>query len=409
MGDSDSQVVAVKDDEFFMPAEWEPHAACILLYPHNPDTYYRLPQAQAEVLHLARTIASKGGEPVWLLCKTAEIAKALEKQQLPAPDNNNIVVGVCPSNDTWARDTAPTFLCSRNKNSNNTLVGLDWQFNAYGGPKDGCYWPCDDDQKIATNLCQQLPQIWTQLTGYSTTPPTVHCRSVPLILEGGSIHTNGRSTLLTTQECLLHPNRNPTLSQADIQKLLLEQTGSNHIIWLPHGLAYDDDTNGHVDNFCAYCRSHNVVLAWTDDAQHDPENYQRCRKAWAVLQQPQHGVHQIHKLYLPSPPLVYQANEVHPTDNDADDDDNNKHNNDQSSSTVDRTVGQRLAASYINFYIANKAVLVPQFGCHEYDRRALETLRPLFAPTREVVGVPSREILLGGGNLHCVTQQIPKP
>jgi agmatine deiminase len=399
-----------------MPAEWAPHAACILLYPHLVDNFDRLEQARAQVLQVAQTIASAdgGGEPVWLLCRDEETAAGIRTKLLSMPaltagkttgkddsssSQQSIVVGVCPSNDTWARDTAPTFCISPD---NQRLVALDWKFNAYGGPEEGCYWPCDLDQAIAERVSKQLPQLLLQLqpelqlhSKDETIVTQVTHVPAPLVLEGGSIHTDGEGTILTTEECLLHPNRNPDLTRIQIEDLLKQHLGASKIIWLPYGLAFDEDTNGHVDNFACFAAPAHVLLAWTDDQERDPENYQRCRAAHRILMETTDSLNrpfQITKLYLPSPPLCYQSDEV---------------NAPKQVTAVERVVGQRLAASYVNFYIANNAVLVPQFGVSPTDRHAVETLQDIF-PGRQVVGVASREILLGGGNIHCITQQVPR-
>ena len=469
---------------YVMPAEWSRHAACLILYPHSTATYpgRRLRQAQAQVRAVARAIATHGDEEVIFLCRTnhhhddnndnnhnddddTERERLVEEMRrmmimLPPeqehqngppeqehqngppspPPPRRIHCLVCPSNDTWARDTAPTFVWQTNQkegddnNNDNTtvLVGLDWDFNAYGGPIEGCYWPCEADQQIAKTVCQLL-STWSLSSNSSSTLSSlpIPSISVPLVLEGGSIHTNGHGTMLTTQECLLHPNRNPHLTQAQIETIVGTFTGCPHWIWLPHGLHGDDDTNGHIDNWACFVQANQVVLAWTDDEQHDAENYHRCRTACRILQAS--TTHDgtpliVHKLYLPSPPLYYtkqdeeeeEDDDNYDDDDDDDDDDNNNKNigdggeaattttTTTTTTAVPRHVGQRLAASYINFYIANAAVIVPQFGgtAADTDAQALETLQTLFAD-RTVVGVDSRAILWGGGNIHCITQQVP--
>ena len=361
-----------------MPAEWEAHKACILLYPHNTETYPYLSRAQSQVLQVARSIAQQGGEQVWLICRDEDTVNDLKESS-----SENLLLSCVPSNDTWARDTAPTFCL----NEKNELVAVDWQFNAYGGPEEGCYWPCDLDQALAWKICEQFPTV------LDTSAVSKHVR-VPLILEGGSIHSDGQGTLLVTAECLLHPNRNPTKSQSEIEQILKVNLGAAKIVWLPQGLAFDEDTNGHVDNFACFVRPGVILLAWTDDTERDLENFQRCRAAQAVLGQTTDAMgrtFEIHKLYLPSPPLFYSDQDVKAPDG---------------MKAVGREAGQRLAASYVNFYIANSAVVVPQFGVAESDQAALKKLQELF-PDRKAVGVPSREILLGGGNIHCITQQVP--
>jgi agmatine deiminase len=382
----------------YMPAEWHPHVACLLLCPHNPATF-RLEKVTAEFLQVARAIAGPGQEDVLLFCHDEH---QLREYEAATADDARITCTLCVSNDSWARDTGPTFVlatCTTQGDSSTTsLVGLDWEFNAYGGPVEGCYWPCEQDRHVA----QRMIEVLTERAVGATAGAMVTHRSVPLVLEGGSIHTDGQGTILTTQECLLHPNRNPGLSPAEIEQAVLQATGGTTLIWLETGLAHDEDTNGHVDNWACFCRPGHVILAWTDDAVHQADNYQRCRRSLAQLEAAKDAAGcflTVHKLYLPSP-MAYAADEVAsltvPTPTAS-----------NPAVVQPREVGEVLAASYVNFYIANATVIVPQFGDPVYDDKALETLRPLF-PDRTVVGVPSREILIGGGNLHCITQQVPQ-
>jgi agmatine deiminase len=396
-------------DSYFMPAEWTPHAACLILYPHNPATF-RVPLAQAAVRNIARAIAKEGKERVVLFCKSpaqaSQLQDDLQKESESIDDDPaaKILIKVCPSNDTWARDTGPTFVMSRSlkhtsssastANSHRQIIrGLHWDFNAYGGPEEGCYWPCELDRQVAVGMCRELSAT-DDLRQFK-----FDTQSIPLILEGGSIHTDGQGTILTTKECLLHSNRNPEKSQPEIQDIVLKATGCTKMIWLEEGLANDDDTNGHIDNFACFVQPAVVILAWTDDATRDSENYRRCRVALQILESETDASGRpltVHKLYLPSP-MVYSREEVESLQTTVCDD---------GTVVAPREVGEPMAASYVNFYIANAAVIVPQFGDTAADAKALETLGPLF-PDRQVVGVASREILLGGGNIHCITQQLP--
>jgi len=411
---------------YFMPAEWEKHSACLILFPHNPDTF-RVEKASQEIVNLAMAIATTGQEPVYFLCKDAtsaqlasEMVQCTNQQQ---PELAPIFTVICPSNDTWARDTCPTFvLRQRAKDVRQELIGLDWDFNAYGGPEEGCYWPCNDDQKIASMICS--PRTTHQQAsvvgiGESTTTSLLAkslsitaSLPIPMILEGGSIHTDGEGTLLTTRECLLNENRNPHLSQDQIESILKISLGIEKVLWLPFGLDADEDTNGHVDNFCCFVEPGHVLLAWTDinddddddedddDDDGSPNNYQRCRMAQEYLQSTVDAKGRsirITKLYLPNECLRYTQEE-------------------SESLGIEETIretDERMAASYINFYIANQAILVPQFATdskdeelQKTDQMALETLQSVF-PNRKAIGIPSKEILLGGGNIHCQTQQVP--
>lgn len=158
---SDSSAEKISSN-LLMPAEWSPHQACLILYPHNPQTF-RLKQAQGEVLRVAKAIAREGNETVFMICKDHEQAKQVrEKIQ-----DDKVYIYVCPSDDTWVRDTGPTLCWNSQRNE---LVGLDWDFNAYGGPVEGCYWPCDKDKEIAANICKNVLNV--------------NSYSIPMILEG---------------------------------------------------------------------------------------------------------------------------------------------------------------------------------------------------------------------------------
>jgi agmatine deiminase len=244
----------------YMPAEWTNHSACLILFPHNIGTF-RVEKASKEIINLAFLIATVGREAVYLLCKDESDAKIVLKQveteksqrgyssKNNKNDNNNnddipIYVDICPSQDTWARDTAPIFVWQQRGKKTTTkeekqmgqLIGLDWDFNAYGGPDEGCYWPCTDDRKIARNICNSN----NNNNSLSLKLNINKSISIPMILEGGSVHTDGEGTLLTTSECLNNPNRNPHLSQSEIEIILIHALGVTKVLWLPHGLDADE-------------------------------------------------------------------------------------------------------------------------------------------------------------------------
>jgi agmatine deiminase len=212
----------------------------------------------------------------------------------------------------------------------------------------------------------------------------------PFVLEGGSIHVDGEGTLITTRECLLNPNRNPDLSQAQIESLLVDYLNITKIIWLNRGI-YNDETSGHVDNICCFIRPGEVALAWTDD-QTDPQ-YEISLENFELLQAATDARGRklkIHRVHLPNPILITQEESG---------------GVDHIEGTLPRQAGDRLAASYINFYLCNGGAIVPTFN-DPLDTPALQQLQQLM-PERKVVGVYAREILLGGGNVHCITQQQP--
>lgn len=354
-------------DGFYMPAEWAPHARTWMLWPERPDNW-RLgaKPAQATFVAVARAIARF--EPVSVGVSAAQYDNACAQLEHPA-----IRVLEISSDDAWVRDTGPTFVV----NGQGAVRGIDWQFNAWGGLQGGLYWPWQRDDQVAAKILaiEGLPRY----------------RTDGFVLEGGAIHVDGEGTLLTTEECLLNPNRNPQWDRAAIEAQLGDYLGVRQIIWLPQGL-YNDETDGHIDNFCCFVRPGEVLLAWTDDPQ-DP-NWARCRAALAVLEQSRDAAGRsltVHRMPIPGP-LHVSAEECAGIDRVA--------------GSQPREAGLRLAASYINFLIVNGGIIAPCFD-DPCDAEAAAILRRLF-PEREVRMVPGREILLGGGNIHCITQQQPR-
>ncbi|XP_073040481.1 agmatine deiminase isoform X2 [Primulina eburnea] len=285
-------------------------------------------------------------------------------------------------NDSWLRDTGPTFVVKNRitdtENQGSRIAGIDWNFNGYGGVDEGCYqdWSLD---LLITRKVLEIEKL----------PRFPHS----MILEGGSIHVDGEGTCLTTEECLLNKNRNPGLTKRQIEDELKSYLGVKKVIWLPHGLFGDDDTNGHIDNMCCFVRPGAVLLSWTDDDS-DPQ-YERSVEALSVLAKATDAKGrklEIIKLHVPGP--------LYMTDEEAS-------ALEQDGNATPRVAGMRLAASYVNFYIANGAIIAPQFGDEKWDDQALRVLSLAF-PDREIVGVAgAREIVLGGGNIHCITQQQP--
>jgi agmatine deiminase len=249
-------------------------------------------------------------------------------------------------------------------------------FNAWGGLEGGLYFPWDKDDAVAQKVLE--------IEGRDR-------YRAPFVLEGGAIHVDGQGTLITTEECLLNRNRNPRLTRAEIERLLQRYLGVEAIIWIGKGV-YRDETDGHVDNLCAYTRPGEVVLTWTEVRQ-DPQ-YEISREACERLMQARDARGRrlkVHKLLQPGP-LRMTKSEAEGVD--------------ASQGSQPREAGARLAASYVNFYLGNRRVVVPLLDPRR-DGAALRKLKSLF-PRREIVGVPGREILLGGGNIHCITQQVPR-
>ena len=357
-------------DGFSMPAEFAPHRATVLIWPVRPGSWGRDPSAaQKAFLDVITEIAQ--GEEVYLLAGSADFAAA----KTAVANLPRVTVLEIESDDAWARDVGPTFVTS-----GNTLRGISWKFNAWGGAVDGLYAQWDKDDAVAPALCAALG---------------VDCYDAGnFVLEGGSIHVDGEGTLLTTEACLLSAGRNPHLTREQIEARLAEYLGIRKVLWLPRGI-YQDETNEHVDNVCAFTAPGEVVLAWTDN-QDDPQ-YPLSKAGLDYLNSVTDAAGRklkIRLLPIPDHPICCTEADCAAYDFAPGED--------------MREPGDRLAGSYANFYVANSAVLVPQFGGENAasDARALDILREAF-PGRKVVGIDARAILLGGGNIHCITQQIP--
>jgi len=293
------------------------------------------------------------------------VSSQFENARRRLPDQVRVVE--ISSNDAWMRDVGPTFVV----NGEGTVRGVDWGFNAYGG----LYFPWDLDDRVARKVLEI-----ERLDRYRA----------PLVTEGGALHVDGQGTLLAVESCVLNPNRNPGLSREQVAAYLKNYLDVDTIIWLPQGV-HNDETGGHVDNLCCFLRPAEVLLTWTDDRS-DPQ-HEISREAFEILNHARdargrpltvHKVHQPGPLFLTEEECRYMET---------------------SEEGYSRRAGERMAASYVNFYFADGAAVVPQFD-DPYDEPALETLRRLL-PEREVVGVQGREILIGGGNIHCITQQQP--
>jgi agmatine deiminase len=351
-------------DGFYMPAEFAKHAGTWMLWPQRPDNW-RLgaKPAQKAFIDVATTIAQF--EPVTMGVNHDQLNNA--RQMLPP----HIRVVEVSNNDSWMRDCGPTFVTDWN----GIICGIDWIFNAWGGLYNGLYFPWDLDEGVASKVCEI---------------ESVDYYKAPIVLEGGSIYVDGEGTCITTAECLLSPGRNPDLTQAQIESYLKDYLNVEKVLWIPRGV-YLDETTGHVDNIACFLRPGVIALTWTDDKS-DPQ-YERSVEAFDFLMSrtdAQNRQLKVHKIHQPAPIFI--------TPDEAE-------GVDAMEGSLPRKAGDRMAASYINFYRCNLGAVVPVFG-DPHDEIALTLLQKLM-PKHKVVGVPTREILLGGGNIHCVTQQQP--
>jgi len=353
------------DDGFRMPAEYEPHDGCWMLWPERPDNWRNgAKPAQAAFVAVASAIAT--GEPVTVGVSAGQFENA--RARLPPA----VRVVELSSNDAWMRDCGPTFVIDRSGRRR----GVQWSFNAWGGLDAGLYFPWDLDAAVAQKVLE--------IEGAER-------YRAPFVLEGGAIHVDGEGTCLTTEECLLNPNRNGGMSRADVEEMLRRYLGIETVIWLGKGV-HLDETGGHIDELACFTSPGHVLLTWTEDRS-DPQ-YEISADALERLEAARdaHGrALTVHKIVQPGP-LYLSAEEAAGIDVRA--------------GSQPRPAGLRLAASYVNFYIANRCIVMPRYG-ERTDAAARRLLERLF-PTRTVIALPTREVLLGGGNIHCITQQVPR-
>ncbi len=325
-----------------MPAEWERHSRCWMAWPCRPETFAGgIDAACAAYAEVAQSIAQF--EPVAMICNQADVA------EVSLACGPGIEVLPMPISDSWIRDTGPSFVVD----DAGRVAGVDWGFNAWGNN----YPDHQVDADLAKRMLEHLG-----LPRYQA----------PLILEGGSFHVDGEGTLITTEECLLNPNRNPNLGKAEIEQHLKDYLGVRQVIWLGRGYE-QDETDGHIDEIACFARP-GVVLALTTDDTGDPnfkifqDNLDRLKAARDA-----HG-REIEVVPLRQP-----------------------HRRDHN--------GVRLTLSYTNFYIANGGIVMPAYE-DAADDEAFRTLRKVF-PDREVLQVLALDIVKGGGGIHCITQQQP--
>ncbi|KAK4485810.1 hypothetical protein RD792_008457 [Penstemon davidsonii] len=331
------------EHEYYMPPEWVPHSHCWIGWPERPDNW-REHGVHAQLVFANVASAISRFEPVTVCASSAQWKNA--RTQLP----EHIRVVEMSMNDSWLRDTGPTFVVRNSISSNDKLrskiAGIDWNFNSYGGIDEGCYQDWSLDLLIARKVLEieKIPRF-----------------SHSMILEGGSIHVDGEGTCLTTEECLLNKNRNPGLTKLQIEDELKAYLGVEKIIWLPRGLFGDDDTNGHIDNMCCFVRPGVVLLSWTDD-ESDP-HYERAIEALSILNNVTDAKgrkFEVIKLHVPGPLYMSEEEAAGLEQDDGD--------------AKARLPGSRIAASYVNFYLANKAIITPQFGDKKWDDEAVRVL-----------------------------------
>lgn len=340
-----------KELGFYFPAEFAQHEATWLSFPHKEaswpgkiDTIY--PNYSVFVKELA--LSEKVRVNVNDQAMKAFAVKHFEKAGV---DMKQVEFFIHPTNDAWCRDHGPAFLL--NKKSSEKVI-VDWGYNAWGNK----YPPYDLDDVIPTLIAKQfnLPVFYPGI-----------------VMEGGSVEFNGKGTLLTSTACLLNPNRNPHLNQEQIEKYLCDYYGAEQILWVDEGII-GDDTDGHIDDTVRFVNE-NTVLTVVEEKKND-ENYELLQHNLKQLKQMRLlDGQQLNIVELPMPDLIIYEE-------------------------------QPLPASYANFYIANKSVIVPTYRCAK-DDKALQIIQQCF-PDRKVVGIDSTDIIWGLGSFHCLSQQEPK-
>lgn len=357
-----------KADGFRMPGEFEPQSQIWTGWPYRGDVWPGFARpVQKTMAEVIKAIAEF--EPVTVLCCESHYDYCRSE----LPQSKNIRIVEMSYDDAWLRDNGATFVV----NDKGELRGVDWDFNAWGGLEEGFYFPWDKDDKVAKKMLEI---------------ERVDRYKADFVLEGGSIHSDGEGTVLTTEECLLEHNSNSEMDKEAYTAALCDYLGADKVIWVPKGIAYDS-VYGHVDNMVCFVRPGVLVMSWCDDPE--DEQYAISREVYDFLSEQTDAKgrkFEIHKIHQPRP-LYTTREEVESwayTD-----------------ATTSYVAGDRIAATYINFLIVNGGIIAPSFDDPEHDKLATEKLAELF-PGRRVVSVPSRQIILGGGCIHCMTQQQPK-
>ncbi|QQL49860.1 agmatine deiminase family protein [Mucilaginibacter ginkgonis] len=332
------------------PAEWAPHTATWLSWPHKEESWPgKIGMIYSKYCEFIKVVAE--GEKVRINVKD-DLMETFAKQQLEmaGADLSNIEFYHFPTNDAWCRDHGPAFLIN---SQTKEKVIVDWGYNAWGNK----YPPYDLDDVIPTRIAKEFDL------------PVYH---PGIVMEGGSVDFNGAGTVLTTTACLLNPNRNPHLSKEQIEEYLRNFYGVKQVLWLGDGIV-GDDTDGHIDDITRFVNEDTVVTVVEDDPEDD--NYHLLQENLEALKKMRLlDGRQLNIVELPMPDAVEYDS-------------------------------QRLPASYANFYIANSAVVVPIYRCDK-DQLALDILIKCF-PDRKVVGIDSTDIIWGLGSFHCLSQQEP--
>ncbi|MBA2652085.1 MAG: agmatine deiminase family protein [Tatlockia sp.] len=338
-------MITPKQAGYKMPAEWHPHASCWMAWPSHQESWAAIGFERARIAYARVANAIAQYEPVTMLVNPGEEELARELC------DEAIRLIALPINDSWTRDTGPTFLL----NAEQELAGVDWIHNAWGGN----YADCALDNQIAGAIIRE-----TKARQFKA----------PLVMEGGSFHVDGEGTVLTSKECLLNPNRNPQLAKNDIEDYLFNFLGAEKIIWLNKGLL-GDETDGHVDEIATFIAPAKVLALITSDKS--DVNYSILHENLEILKSAKDANGRALEVFtVEQPPATYLKDE-------------------------------RLTLSYINFYLANQGIVMPAFGHEKQDKAAYELFCQLF-PNHQITQIDALDVFAGGGGIHCITQQQPR-
>ena len=342
-----------------MPAEWHPHSGTLLSWPQNTETWPGERLARVEKVYLEILHALQGREVIHLLVNDTDLAQRVKLMITDAGiSTDGIVFHIVPCNDVWARDFGPIMVQNPEKAGQCDEYAItNWGYNAWGGK----YPPYDSDDAVP---------------GYLSYRYEMKRFDPEMILEGGSVETNGRGTMLVTESVLLNPNRNPHLSKDQIEEYLKSYLGQEQIIWLKRGLE-GDDTDGHIDDLSRFLNENTIMTMITEDP--DDVNYSALQDNLEILRQAVDADGNPFQIVtLPMPLTRIEG------------------------TTVDGS--EYVPASYANFYIANDVVLVPVYD-PRYDDQALKLISSFF-PERQTIGIDCRDLVWGQGSIHCITQQL---
>jgi agmatine deiminase len=341
---------------YTFPAEWVPHSATWFSWPRPegisfPDKYETVPENLARIF---REIAPR--EAVRINVPNGNYERIVREQLTEhGCPLKNIFFHHIKTNESWCRDHGPAFVVKRKRGGGRSMAIVDWAFNAWGGK----YPPHDDDDAVPTRIAEQLklPIFYPKI-----------------VMEGGAVDFNGQGTILTTTDCLLNKNRNPKLGKSAIERYLKDYYGQKKICWLTGGIA-GDDTDGHVDDLARFIGPRKIAIGMEEDPK--DENYRVLREVRKQLSSLRDQDGQgFEVVEIPMPGVIQHD-------------------------------GQRLPATYVNFYFVNGAMLVPTYRNHKNDRQAMEILQS-HLPKRKVIGIDCVELIWGLGAIHCLSQQQPR-